>query len=65
VAVLAGWQVELCQHASHVALDGAFGEREAARDRVVRQAFGHQREHFAFAIGKSSEGVLLAADELR
>jgi hypothetical protein len=34
-----------------------------AGDRVVGQAFCHQREHLAFAIGESAEGVAFSADE--
>jgi hypothetical protein len=41
VGVLALGEVELHQNAADVALDGSFGEHEAACDRAVGQALGH------------------------
>jgi hypothetical protein len=65
VGVFACGQVELDEHAAYVALDGAFGQREATGDCAVGESLRHQREHLALARGEHLEGVGLAPDERR
>jgi hypothetical protein len=52
--VVAGWQVEFGEDASHVLLDGAGRNPELAGDSGVAMAFGQQREHFARSLAVSS-----------
>jgi RNA polymerase sigma-70 factor, ECF subfamily len=50
--------VEFGHDAADVSLDGLRGEVEAVADALIGPAFGHEGEHFAFAVGEPVEGVV-------
>src|SRR6266511_2980355 len=60
-------EAELPEDAGDVLLDGALGDDEAFRDRLVRPSLGHQFEYLALARRQIAERVVAppAADEPR
>src|SRR5581483_6836925 len=67
VVVRARRQPQLPEDARHVLLDGALGDDERVRDRLIRAPLRHQLEHLALARREVGDRVVaaLAADELR
>jgi hypothetical protein len=50
-------QVQFGEDAADVRLDGPRGQDEPVGDRLVRAAFGHQREHLALAVRQGGQRV--------
>jgi hypothetical protein len=54
-------KVQLAQDASHVLLDGAFGEIQPTGDADVGPPLCHQRQYFVLATTEDSKGVFASA----
>src|SRR6476660_1332437 len=68
-AVVVGgrWQVEFGEDVVDVLVDRLLADVEAKGDGGVRAAFGHEGEHFPFAVGEAVEwaGAEHSGDHLR
>ena len=54
-------KVEFLEDVADVGLDGVGADPESFADAAVGEAFGHEREHFAFAVGEFVERVGVAS----
>ena len=54
-------EIELLENVTNMGFDGVGRDPEAFADSAVGESFGHQREHFVFAVGELVERVGVAA----